>query len=263
MASKGPKTNINNILINWTAPNMMKAGVVFDAIYLSDLEKVDLSKYKVVIFNNTFILNQHQRQFISDKVMKDKRDVIWFYAPGYSDGMKLDVNLMSDLTGISLIQTDSITLPIIKTTGLPGSSFTFDIRRGSERSESTFQIKENNSSYSPLFAVNDDKVETLGIYISDKKPAIARKKLHDCTSYYIGLPAYEPELIKGILQLSNAHKFTDEDDIVYSGNGLLSFHSKNGGLKKVALKGGKIVELNLEKNSTVIIDNQTGEILLK
>jgi hypothetical protein len=140
---------------------------------------------------------------------------------------------------------------------------TYDIGRGTDGSESSFQIRENNSSYSPLFAVNDDKAETLGIYASDKKPAIARKKLPGCTSYYIGLPAYEPGLIKGILQLSQAHKFTDEGDIVYSGNGLLSFHSKNGGLKKLALKGGKIVELNLEKNSTVIVDNQTGELLLR
>ncbi len=195
--------------------------------------------------------------------MKDNRDVIWFYAPGYCDGHKLDVNLMSDLTGITLSQTDSTTLPVIKTTGLPGTSFTYDLRRGTDSSESTFQIKDNSSPYTPLFEVNDNNAETLGIYTSDKKPAIARKQLPECTSYYIGLPAYEPELMKGILQLSKAHKFTNEGDIVYSGNGLLSFHSKNGGLKKVILSDGKTVELNLEKNSTVILDNQTGEILLK
>ncbi len=263
MASKGPKTNINNVLINWTAPAIMQAGVIFDAIYLSDLEKADLSGYKVVIFNNTFVLDQQQRQFIHDKVMKDNRDVIWFYAPGYSDGLKLDVNLMSELTGISLVQTDSTTLPVIKTTGLPGPSFTWDVRRGTNLSESTFQIKENKSAYAPLFVVNDNQAETLGIYASDKKPAIAGKKLPDCTSYYIGLPAYEPELMKGILQLSKAHRFTDEGDIVYSGYGLLSFHTKNGGKKSVTLSNGKKVELNLEKNSTVILDNQTGEILLK
>jgi len=170
---------------------------------------------------------------------------------------------MSDLTGISLIQTDSTTLPVIKTTGFPGPSFTYDIRRGSDRSESSFQIKNDHSLYSPLFSVNDDKAEILGIYASGKKPAIVKKQLPDCTSFYIALPAYEPELMKGIMQLSKTHKFTEENDIVYSGNGLLSFHTKNGGLKKVALKNGKIVEVNLEMNSTVILDNQTGDILMK
>lgn len=263
MVSQGQKTNINNILINWTAPNIMKAGVVFDAIYLSDLNKADLSKYKVVIFNNTFILDQNQRKYISEKVMKEGRDIIWFYAPGYSDDKKLDVKLMSDLTGISLIEADVSTLPVIQTTGLPVKSFTFDIRKKSLKSESTFECCDDDSPYAPLFAVNDTNAETLGIYVSDKKPAIVRKKLPFCTSYYIALPAYESGLMKGILQLSQAHKYTSDGDIVYSGNGLLSFHSKNGGLKRVSLSNGKIVDLELDKNATVILNNQTGEVLLK
>jgi hypothetical protein len=263
MVSQGHKTNINNILINWTAPNMMKAGVVFDAIYLSDLEKVNLSNYKVVIFNNTFVLNQTQRQLIKGKVMKDGRDVIWFYAPGYSDDKKLDVKLMSDLTGITLEEADISTLPVIQTTGLPSSSITYDIRIKSSKLESTFVCCDDDSPYTPLFAVNDKEAETLGIYTSGKKPAIVRKKLPSCTSYYIALPAYEAGLMKGILDLSQAHKYTNEGDIVYSGNGLLSFHSKSGGSKKVSLRNGKSVELNMDKNSTVIMDNQTGEILMK
>jgi hypothetical protein len=263
MVSQGHKTNINNILINWTAPNMMKAGVVFDAIYLSDLGKVDLSRYKVVIFNNTFVLNQTQRQYIRDKVMKDGRDIIWFYAPGYSDNAKLDVKLMTELTGISLIKTDETTLPVIKTTALPVESFSYDIRKKVPKSESTFVCCDDDSPYTPLFAVNDKDAETLGIYLNDKKPAIVKKKLPFCTSYYIALPAYESGLMKGILQLSQAHKYTNEGDIVYSGNGLLSFHSKNGGLKRVSLRNGKIVDLNMDNNSTVILDNQTGEILMK
>jgi hypothetical protein len=70
-------------------------------------------------------------------------------------------------------------------------------------------------------------------------------------------------LMKGILQLSQAHKYSNDGDIVYSGNGLLSFHTKNGGPKKVSLKNGKIIDLVLDKNSTVILDNQTGEVLMK
>src|SRR5664280_1581496 len=70
------------------------------------------------------------------------------------------------------------------------------------------------------------------------------KMLPYCTSFYIALPAYESALMKGILQLSQAHKFSNDGDIVYSGNGLLSFHSENGGLKKVSLSNGKTVEFN-------------------
>ena len=98
LVSQTNKTNITNILINWTATNAMKASVVFDAVYLNDLSKVNLSRYKVIIFNNTFVLNEEQRQFIINKVMKDNRDIIWFYAPGYSNNQKLDVAKMGELT---------------------------------------------------------------------------------------------------------------------------------------------------------------------
>lgn len=183
VVSQGHKTSINNVLVNWIAPNMMKAGVVFDAIYLSDLAKVDLSKYKVVVFNNTYVLTQTQRQLITDKVMKEGRDVIWFYAPGYSDDTKLDVKQMSDLTGITLTQADNSTLPVIKTTALPCKSITYDIRKKTPKEETTFVCCDDDSPYTPLFAVNDENAETLGVYESSKKPAIVKKKLPFCTSY--------------------------------------------------------------------------------
>ena len=263
MVSQGQKTNVSNLLINWTAPNIMKAGVIFDAIYLSDLEKVDLSKYKVIIFNNTFVMSKQQRQLVHEKVMKGGRDIVWFYAPGYSDDTKLNVSFISELTGITLSETDSTTLPVIKTTGLPVTSFTYDIRKKSSKEESSFQCCDEDSPYKPLFFVKDDKTETLGVYLKGNQPAIVRKKLPDCTSFYIALPAYEAGLMKGILKLTHAHLYSEDGDIVYSGSGLLSFHTKTGGARKLILKNGKSINLNPEENSTTILDNQTGEVLLK
>ncbi len=257
------KTNITNMLNNWIAANVMRSGVVFDAVYLSDLNKVDFSQYNVVIFNNTFVLNQEERQLIQDKIMQDGRDIIWVYAPGYSDDTKLDVKLMTDLTGISLAEADSATLPVIKTTGLPIESLTYDIRKKSGEPESSFECCDEDAPYRPLFTAIDNQAETLGIYISNNKPAIVKKNLPTCTSWYIALPAYELGLMKGLLQLTKAHRYTTDDDIVYSGDGLLSYHTKNGGMKKLTLQNGKVIDIELDNNSTIIIDNQTGEILLK
>jgi hypothetical protein len=263
LVSQSQKTTITNILTNWTALNVIKAGFVFDAVYLSDLDKVDFSQYKVVIFNNTFVLDDQLRKLITNKIMKDNREIIWFYAPGYSDDNKLDVNLMTEITGITLSEADSLTLPVIRITGLPGISLTYDIRKKSGEPESTFSCCDKDAPCLPLFIVTDPQAEVIGIYVSNKKPAIVRKKLTNCTSWYVALPACEPDLMKGLLQSSGAHRFTTESDIVYSGNGLLSLHTKNGGMKKITLQNGKIIAFELNKNSTVILNNQTGEILLK
>lgn len=266
LVSQTKKTNITNILINWTAVNAMKAGYAFDAVYLNDLKLVDLSKYKVIIFNNTFVIDDQQRQFINDKVMKDNRDIIWFYAPGYSDDKKLDVNQMSKLTGISLVKTDSLTLPIIKTTGFPGKQVVYDIRvtpaNNSSKILRNYHFADYDSPYRPLFSIDDSKAESFGIYVSNNMSAIAKKKLRFCNSWYVALPAYEPELIGGLLQGTRAHKFSDDSVIVYSGNGLLSVHTQEGGVKNIILSNGKSIRLHMDKNSTFILNNETGEVIV-
>lgn len=269
LVSQTNKTNITNILINWTSINTMSAGVVFDAIYLNDLRKVDLSGYKVIIFNNTFVLDEGQLKFITNKVMKDNRDIIWFYAPGYSNDTELNVDHMSKLTGINLVEANSSTLPIIKTTKLPGEPFTYDIRRERNDTKSReavlahYQYADYDAPYLPLFEVNDRKAITLGVYVSNNKTAIAKKKLPLCTSWYVALPAYETGLMRGLLNGTSAHIFCSEDSvIVYSGGGLLSVHSKERGIKSITLSNGKLIKLNMEKNSTFILNNQTGEVIM-
>lgn len=266
LVSQTKKTNITNILVNWTATNTMKAGVVFDAVYLGDLDKVDLSRYKVVIFNNTFVLNPSERQFITDNVMQDGREVIWFYAPGYSDGEKLDAGLMSELIGINLVEADSLTLPVIKMAAPSAEPFVYDIRNAPAPVPNgiltDYHFADYDSPYRPLFEVDDDDAVSLGVYNSSNRPAIARKKLPSSTSWYVGLPAYEPELMETLLHQTNAHIFSTDEVIVYSGSGLLSVHTKNSGIKNITLSNGTSVQLDMDENSTFILNNETGEVIL-
>lgn len=267
LVSQTKKTNIANILVNWTALNTMKAGVVFDAAYLSDLDKVDLSRYKVVVFNNTFVVNPSERQFIREKVMQEGREVIWLYAPGYSDGEKLDVRLMSELIGINMVEASSTTLPAIKMAIPSGRPSTYDVRNPLTASSSStvlprYHFADHDSPYQPLFEVDDAAAVSLGIYESSNRPAIAKKELSASTAWYVGLPAYEPELMKQLLQDTKAHIFSTDDVVVYSGSGLMSVHTKHGGIKNITLKNGKLVQLNMDENSTFILDNETGEVIL-
>jgi len=68
--------------------------------------------------------------------------------------------------------------------------------------------------------------------------------------------------MKQLLQDTKAHIFSTDDVIVYSGSGLMSVHTKHGGIKNITLKNGKLVQLNMDENSTFILDNETGEVIL-
>ena len=120
-----------------------------------------------------------------------------------------------------------------------------------------------NAPYHPLFESIDPEAETFGNYTNENRHAIVRKKLDSCTSWYVALPAYEPELIKGIINMTHAHIYDQDGDIIYSGNGFLTCHFKKGGNKSVDLINGKKIKFQAGDNSTIIMNNSTGEILLK
>lgn len=53
-----------------------KSGVGFDRLYLSDLAKCDISRYRAVIFHNCLSIERQTYDFICEKVMADGRAVI-------------------------------------------------------------------------------------------------------------------------------------------------------------------------------------------
>ncbi len=75
---------------DWMPPAVSMSGALYDPIHLMDLERVDLRPYRAVIFANTFLLSARQREFIRGHVAQDGRHLVFLYAPGYSDGRRLD-----------------------------------------------------------------------------------------------------------------------------------------------------------------------------
>jgi hypothetical protein len=242
-------TPVNYVNNYWMHQGIFHASVVPDNIQLADLDKVDLSQYKVVVFNNTYKLTEEQRKFIKGKVEKDGRDIIWNYAPGYFDGNKFDVKYMNDVTGMNFEEVTISKKPEIQLTGIVKNPYKYGMTM---------------SPISPLFTVNDKEAESFGVYDGTNKTAIAKKKLKDFTSWYIALPAYNTEFLTEIISQTGAHKYSDhKGDVIYCGNGILGIHSKDGGVRNITLKNGKVIKLEFNKiGGTAILDSETGEILL-
>jgi hypothetical protein len=49
---------------------------------------------------------------------------------------------------------------------------------------------------------------------------------------------------------------------VFAHSNLILLHTATGGIRKIVLQNGKVIEITLKKAETVILDSGTGEQLL-
>ncbi len=233
---------------NWVPVGIFKSGVVHDAIHLDDLDKVNIDQYKVVVFVNTFVLKAKHRNEIASKVAKNNRHLVWIYAPGYSDGSKLLLSNMEDVTKIKLTRVnlnDTITIDVDTTIA---NSYSFSLK---------------NAMTSPLFAVMDENSRSFGKIKNSNYSGLASKTLKESTSWFMSLPFDNNKVWRHIFKQANVHTYTDSETIIYGGSGLLSVHTKNGGPISFTLKNGKQVTYNLPPNTTWLLNNESGEVVLK
>ena len=83
-------------------PTLIRCGAPFDAVYLDDLASVDLDRYKLVVFLNTYHMDDATRALVDARLKRGGRTLVWCYAPGYFTGSEASDEAMSRLTGITL-----------------------------------------------------------------------------------------------------------------------------------------------------------------
>ena len=75
-------------------------GAPYDCCSFSDLEKMDLSQYKVVLMPQLFLIDEARAAFLREKVCTDGRTVLFAYAPGIIDGKTLDPSRVKAWAGV-------------------------------------------------------------------------------------------------------------------------------------------------------------------
>lgn len=244
MAIKPELNPIGETVVNTTTLAAYQAGVVFDAIHVDDVSQVALQQYKVVVFVNTFILSESQRQWIRKNVLANGRHAMFIYAPGFGDGQRLDTKYMQQLTGISLAscalqQAPEIYVPAIN-----------------------LNWKTGEKPFKPSFCVNDAQAVSLGTYTENGSTALAKKQLKEATSWFVAMPPIDAALLRYLLQQCDVHFYAEPGDVFYACSNTVVLHSKTGGPKKITLKNGRIVSLELPPGGcTKILDAESGEVL--
>ncbi|NBV48218.1 MAG: hypothetical protein EBR95_04025 [Verrucomicrobia bacterium] len=226
--------------------SLLGTGAAVDHVFLMDLAAVDLARYRLVIFGNTFLLDAQQRAFIKERVMTPGRTVVFMSAAGYCDGETNSTTAMSDLTGMRIAKTtDSADGVAVR---LAGESAELDARGVSSR-----------------FAVADPGARSLGAYASAAVVA-AEKDVRGCRVLYFGVPLKTSlAAMKALLREAGVRSYvsgTVERDYAVIGGGLICVYSVNGGLKTIHPLNGAPREVPFGPVSARYFDLQTGEPLL-
>lgn len=234
-------------LIDYMSLAAFYTSAVFDVAHLDDLGRVDFSPYKCVVFANAFLLNDDDKKIIGEKIARDGRHLLWLYAPGYSDGKRLDKNFPGEVTGIDLKKTTASKPVVVE----------MDKAVGAGVSEQLWGEAE------PMFAVADAEAEIFGKFRHTGLPAFATKKLPTHTVWFAAVPLSDWRSMRFVFERAGVHFFANEKTIVYAGGGAVTAHFKNGGTKTIALRNGKKVKLELPSGpATVVLDSENGGVLM-
>ena len=172
------------------------------------------------------------------KVQKvaEKCNVLYMYAPGYSNANTLSAAHISKTVGFKINRLDNIP-------------------NGYVTDGKVFDYPENE--FTSFFNIEDD-VEVLATYDGGEKTVAARKG----NIAYIGSPIYESGLIKKIFKGFGVHIYTEDECFVFAGAGIVYVNKAKAGKVDLALKNGRLRNLQLPDNVTAVFDAETGERLM-
>ena len=78
----------------------------------------------------------------------------------------------------------------------------------------------------------------------------------------IAKPPLTTEEWRKIFAEAGAHLYLDQGEIIHAGGGLILIHTKAGGRRRLTIRTGKTIELDLPAKSSWLFDAATGERLL-
>jgi hypothetical protein len=227
--------------------SLLGTGAAVDRIFLMDLDAVDLSRYKLVIFGNTFILTDTQRDLIKRRVMTSGRTVVFMSGAGTSDGRTSGTARMSDLVGMQLEKAAE-----------PESRVAVAI--GAETADL------DAHGVVSRYRIDDAGARAIGTYPSGAVAA-AVKTVNGCQVYYFGVPLKAPlPILKALLREAGVRVWlenTAEQDYVTVGGGIIGVYSVRGGDKAIKPLTGNPIPVSLPPYSAQFFDLSTGAPLNK
>jgi hypothetical protein len=219
---------------------MDAAGAPWKLVLLSDLDKVDMSQMKLVIFPDAYALSEDDVARIHKVVCNNNRRVVWLYAPGLLNLAtgNLDPALSKKLTGIGLRYEPSITHkePL---SALPGLSIPLTTQTPLE-----------------MISIDDSRANVIGRF-PKKLPGAAVRTLEDWRSAVICFPGLNSAWLQALYKNNGVHVWKNEDHSIFHAYGpFVSLYTRKAG--KTTLRFPRKVEIVYDLfENRVVGENKT------
>jgi len=205
-------------------------GVPFRVHLLDDLELHNMPDYKCNILLNAFYMTPEREAMVREKLCRDGKTLVWMIAPGFCHSTEgLSTDSMQRLTGIRFTKED-----VTWEQWITLCNFTHPITQGLAH-DLTYG---SNVRIGPSFIVDDPDVTVLGrklMYRGRHEPALVVKEFDTHRSMYSGAPLLPADLLRNIARYAGSHVYTDSNDVVIVGRGLLTYHTVAPGPRTVRL----------------------------
>lgn len=97
----------DSVCVNRAIADAWLSGASIETMHLADLDRVDLTRVKVIVFANTWLLTAAQRRQIRALAVRPNLHLVFPGAPGYADGERLSVEFVREVTGMDVRRQDA------------------------------------------------------------------------------------------------------------------------------------------------------------
>lgn len=214
-----------------------RMGAPFNFYLLKDVVSGKLPKFKCYFFLNCYKMSDADRQWLLNNLQGNGRTLVWLYAPGYVNDRDLNVQRISELTGMKMEQRDE---PLMWHTSLkPGHPLGQDV----------LDWQQPNFKITPTF-IPQGEGDVAAVYEGTDLPALAIRKLPTWTSVYSAGPILSPLVVKRLVQAAGVPITVEGVEPSYVSRNLIGLHTAVPRTER--LHFGRMVK---------VTDLMTGEVL--
>ena len=173
---------------------LIRIGAPVDHVLLSDLQQLDVSGHRLVIFLNCWRLDEKQRLWIRRRMMTEARHLLWCGGAGWFDEQDGCAENTRELTGYRLFRVDDAEQP---------------------------------------FALRGDQFEHPFADDSGVARDVARHEQRGWTSAWTPTAALPARVYRELARSAGVHIFNDRDDAFYLNRSLMCLHANADGPREL------------------------------
>lgn len=180
-------SGLNDLCLGEQREGLARMGAPYDVFSACDADEIDVSRYKLFIFLDSFEPDEKLRNFI-EKLKETGKTILWIYAPDYAANGLAGMQKITDMNIVKLI--------------------------GDEDTVNTHFGKLHYKSLPrPRFFIEDADAVPLGIYKNTEKVAIGAKRFGTHTSVYSAVGNLDGDTLRDIAKTAGVKIYSFDSSV--------------------------------------------------